>query len=127
MKKIIIFLVILLIMSGCTPEKVTYEYDDYPHISDWRHVNNLEQGFYHIYVYSEYCITCDDIKQNVLTFAQESKNEVPFYLVDYYDVVNDPPFDFTYTPTLVVMEGDEVVSVYDTKEAIQEFIDSFYQ
>lgn len=124
MKKRLVFLALLLVLSGCTPKEVIYDYDDFSSLSNWDQVHNLEQGYFYVYVYSEYCVACDNIKQQVLTYFYESQKEedIPVYLVNYYLVDNEPPFDFTYTPTLVVMEGDSIVEIFDTQEGILDFI-----
>jgi hypothetical protein len=120
----LLLLSLVLILTGCAKEPTVYEYRDFNQISNWDQVYGLEQGVFYIYIYSEYCIACDGIKQEVLTYFYESQKEedTPVYLVNYYLVDNEPPFEFTHTPTLVVMEGDSVLSIIDSPESIRSYI-----
>ncbi len=85
MKKIILVLSILLVitLSSCVSNDTLYEYSDFSNIAI--KLNSEAEGKstdkYIVYYYQETCSHCNDVKQDILGFA-DGFETLDFYIFD---------------------------------------------
>lgn len=130
---VIVALVIGLVIYDIVTVELTY--DDFDHITSFYSIENQEESEYMVYYYSESCGYCNQIKTQVLNFANDNGANIKVYLMDAQVAFSTsfPIFDpdtgaeMSGTPSLItVVNGDIVhmapgyVEVLDTLEAIDD-------
>ena len=120
MNKLFVLPLLALLMVGCTKknEKVEdkeYDYSDINHLKIcWDEILSQIQVSYFVYIYSETCGHCKEIKQQVIDYAL---NHDGFYFVSYNNripIIDDESFvvgksninelGIVGTPTLFLIE-----------------------
>ena len=86
MKKIVLLVVTLCLLSGCQKEKeeekIIYDYEDFSGIKiEWNNLFLPAKSQYFAYIYSKSCGHCENIKQDVLSYIKT--NLESFYLIEY--------------------------------------------
>ena len=134
MKKLL-FCLLCSMLIGCsnsknTADSLSLDYQDFEaqHI-EWSTIFDIPQDAYLIYIYSPYCGHCKDIKDEVLSFANENK-EV-FYFVVYSNEItvlnNTEPIigkssyqdvGILGTPTLFFINNHVLVDVFTGSQEI---------
>jgi thiol-disulfide isomerase/thioredoxin len=69
----------LVIYNGANP---SLSYKDMEQLDSFVDTYNQEEDVYLVYFYSETCPACQDIKREVLAFADNNNYDVPVYFVD---------------------------------------------
>lgn len=86
MKKIALFFTTFLLLNSCTfggskTKQKEYDYKDFENIKiSWNCVLFDAKPQYFVYVYSESCLHCQEIKNDVLKFIREGENSI--YLIE---------------------------------------------
>lgn len=94
MKKLFLLPLMTMFLIGCTKEnKVVaeeYDYSDISHLSIcWDDIFKIEDKQYFVYIYSETCGHCQEIKQDVISYAL---NHDSFYFIKFNSgipIIND--------------------------------------
>ena len=105
MKKLIIYLTLILSLSSCgfKTNKI-YDYQDVENLKiQWNEVFNLAKVDYFVYIYSQTCYYCVNIKQEIITFALSDK--YPTYFIEYTD---DIEICYDISKTLLKDNIDEI-------------------
>ncbi|MFH5882300.1 MAG: hypothetical protein ACNA7U_04725 [Candidatus Izemoplasmataceae bacterium] len=127
MKKLLIIFTLVFLLASCKQkeEEIIYEYDDFYELTRWSDISMLEQGQWFIYVYSEFCYACEVIKQDILSFGDSIRTEAPFYVANHAIVEGLAPIDYRGTPTLFMMDNNEVITYFEGTSDILSFIATF--
>ncbi len=123
MKKLLLLLTIAfsLALTACQKE---YDYSDFEkeQINSHLQAETKNEDFYFVYYYSDDCVYCNDVKQDILTFF-DSLNGVSYYMLNVDEATDESAFSqYRGTPTVLVVAGNEVVSTYESKLGIEDFI-----
>ena len=133
---VIVGLVAGLLISNAL--KVTYEYDSFDYVTSYGDVTNMPEDQYIVYWYGLNCSHCNDIKQEVLEFADNNKAGIKVYLMDSSnattgtnDIVDpDTGVAMTGTPSMIVVVDGVVVDVFvgsgDVPNLIDDINDGVY-
>lgn len=122
MKKYLLILgvVMLGVLSGCT----NYDYNDFDkdQLDSHLQAESKNEDFYMVYYYSDSCVYCDDVKQDILTFMDGFK-EANVYLLNVDNAEDDSTLNqYEGTPTLLVFRNGSVVETFKNKTGIENFI-----
>ncbi len=85
MKRLFLPLILLILAFSATAcaEKTTttagLDYEDFDYIEDYDEVFNRREGTYIVYLYSESCFNCGEIKRDVLAFADSYTDRAMFF------------------------------------------------
>ncbi|MDP3130641.1 MAG: hypothetical protein Q8N15_04820 [Bacillota bacterium] len=69
-------------VTACAVETTTtdgLDYDDFDYIEDYDEVFNRREGTYIVYLYSESCYNCGEIKEDVFAFASTYADRTMFF------------------------------------------------
>lgn len=126
MKKAVIYCLVFIsifMLSSCFT--TTYEYDDFSeHFLDSFASVYEQDDLYLVYFYSEYCSDCASVKQEVLGFLNDYET-LEFYLISESFADDQFEFeDFYVTPTVFIIEDNEIIESYLGSPAIKEFINN---
>ena len=135
MSKLLSFLLLPLLVSSCS-EIEERPFRNYHEIKDrlisWNDVFNQEEDYYLIYYYSERCVHCNDIKQDVLYYYFNITTSMYFVCTDYEIVVgpkedlrgidNVDDFYIFGTPFITEIKDHIVLNYYAGTEEILAFI-----
>lgn len=109
------------------------DYEDFDHISSFYNITDQSEDEYLVYYYSETCGYCNQIKNQVISFATDNNRNIKVYMMDANEAystsfpIYDPDTgdEMTGTPSLItVVDGQIVhmapgyVEVTDTLERI---------
>lgn len=95
-----------------------YDYDEFQRIGSFQAVNDMEEDQYLVYFYGEYCNHCQDIKQQVLKFANKNDAEITVYLMEsgsttginnIVSPITDKPMNGT--PSMIVVIDGIIVDI----------------
>jgi len=78
----LLLLVLAFSTTACQAETTTtagLDYDDFDYIEDYDEVFNRREGTYIVYLYSESCFNCGEIKEDVLAFAEAYSDRAMFF------------------------------------------------
>lgn len=78
----LILFILAFSLSACAAETTTsagLDYDDFDYIEDYDEVFNRREGTYIVYLYSESCFNCGEIKEDVLAFAASYTDRAMFF------------------------------------------------
>jgi len=116
------FLVIVsLILFDVLSKDLTYE--SFDHVDNYIDITQMDESEYLVYFYSENCHYCNDIKPQVLEFADKNGADVKVYFLDAGSAAgenNIPGMDGTPT-LLTVVDGRLVDMVSGTTSIIDIF------
>lgn len=132
MKKIfsLLFVLIVFPLSACENAEetgVVYEYSDLETISLLSHeeAENMSNEKYAVYYFAESCSHCQNIKQDILSFAIDF-NYLDFYIIDISKASDSSSYEeFRGTPTVFVLSGGEIIESYVGSIEVLEFIDDY--
>lgn len=103
----------LLIYNGT---KKVYAYEDYTSITNWAEMKTQSEDKYVVYYYSQNCGFCNDIKEDVLSFAEGNDAGVKLYLMDGGVMTGTNPFaassPYRNTPTMHIIVDGEITKSY---------------
>lgn len=123
-------LVALLVILNITSDDLKYK--DFPKISSYEEVNQIQDETYLLYFYSETCPYCNQIKDRSLNFFEEHKDDLPVYLLDAdrirgsKDSLNLPFGEsLKSTPTLMVVQNGIIIDFLVGTIEITEYYDRF--
>ena len=123
-------LVALLVILNITSDDLKYK--DFPKISSYEEVNQIQDDTYLLYFYSETCSYCNQIKDRSLNFFEEHKDDLPVYLLDAdrirgsKDSLNLPFGEsLKSTPTLMVVQNGIIIDFLVGTIEITEYYDGF--
>jgi thiol-disulfide isomerase/thioredoxin len=119
---IFMVLTVVFIVSSMNELK----YDDFEHLQTYEEFDNKPEQKYAVYLYSEECGYCIQIKNKLLNFADSNESDLKVYFIDIYSVSGNStvlPSQVTGTPSLIVIEDGNVVDVFGGSEDIPAFID----
>jgi len=123
-------LVALLVIINITSDDLKYK--DFPKISSYEDVNQIQDETYLLYFYSETCPYCNQIKDRSLNFFEEHKDDLPVYLLDAdrirgsKDSLNLPFGEsLKSTPTLMVVQNGIIIDFLVGTIEITEYYDGF--
>ncbi len=123
-------LVALLVILNITSDDLKYK--DFPKISSYEDVNQIQDETYLLYFYSETCPYCNQIKDRSLNFFEEHKDDLPVYLLDAdrirgsKDSLNLPFGEsLKSTPTLMVVQNGIIIDFLVGTIEITEYYDGF--
>ena len=111
----ILLLVTVLVISNM----VSVDYSDFDHIDNYYLIGSQEDDAYLVYYYSETCGYCNLIKEDVLAFAKNHKEDVKIYFLDAQEV-GIPPFpildpttheEMSGTPSLITVVNGQIVQM----------------
>ena len=129
MKKIVLVLSLLLVftLSACISNDDLYEYSDFSDIAI--ELNTEAEGKstekYIVYYYQENCSHCNDVKQDILEFADEF-DTLDFYIFDISKALDRSSLEeFIGTPTVFIFSGTEVIESFIGKDEVLVFIDLY--
>ena len=83
------------------------DYGSFEHLESYDDVENQEEGTYLVYYYSTTCGFCNQIKEEVLAFADENDKNLKVYMLNAKEVPTDDPYDITGTPTMLYIVDNE--------------------
>ncbi len=132
MKKIIFMLVLLfaLTLSACESEETDdglFEYSDLADKELFTHADaeNMSNDKYIVYYYHKACSHCQNIKQDILSFAYDFEY-FDFYIFDISNAQDVSSYEeFVGTPTVFVLAGGEIIEKYIGGDKVLEFIDIY--
>lgn len=132
MKKLIFILTLLfaLTLSACSPTEEDDGILEYSDLASKTLFTNVDaetksNDKYIVYYYQEGCSHCQDIKQQILSFALEF-DYLDFYLVDSFNTPDSSSYEeFRGTPTAFVISGGEVIESYEGSDQILELIEKY--
>ncbi len=93
----------------------TIEYDEFEYIRNWdtdyATITEKEDGVFLLYYFTVWCPACEDIKEDVLTFAEDSPRGYNTYLIDMNNIRGEWPFEPSGggIPRMFVIEEGELV------------------
>jgi thiol-disulfide isomerase/thioredoxin len=127
MKKLILVLSLLLILTLTACDNGKLDYDDFSDISLESNADaeNMSNNIYIVYYYQESCSHCLTIKEDILAFA-DTFTLIDFYIIDTSSVDDIPSVPgYSGTPSVFVFSGGEVIERYVGFENIPLFIDIY--
>jgi hypothetical protein len=119
LKKPLVLITLLLnlfMFLGCSEKTTTTEYSldyvDFDYISNYYEVFNRREGTYIVYVYSQSCVVCTELKADFLAFA-DSYTAYNVYFFDAGSVDTTYQADYlssigqsnVKTPTLLIIKN----------------------
>ena len=130
--KFIISLACLSYLTGCNKnQEKTLDYSDFENRKiTWNEAFSMANQAYFLYIYSNYCSHCQEIKSDIFAFL--SKDNYPMYIIEYskeipvsYDVESSlgsmdlSTVSIKGTPTLLhIVYGKLVNNLVGTQEII---------
>ncbi len=99
-------------------------YDSFEHVENYADITQMEEDVYLVYFYSDVCHYCNDIKVDVLEFADENNASVKVYFLDAgsaQGINNIPGMDGT--PTLLTIVNGQLVDMSSGTTSIITIID----
>lgn len=133
MKKLILLLSLLLLFtsSACEEEETgvieDFEYSDFTDISVTSHgqAEGMSNNKYIVYYYSPTCSHCNEVKQDILDFANEYV-DIDFYLFDIMTAGDQSSIEeFVGTPTVMIYSGTQISDIYIGKIKVMDFINEY--
>lgn len=139
MKKLFLNLIaIAILLTSCSQknkDEMIYDYSNVKNlIIDWKQIFDITDNNHFVYIYSETCGYCNQIKQEVITFALKSNN---FYFVTYskgipiienrYDVIDKSDLEglgIIGTPSLFYVVDYKISQYYVGKKEVLELINN---
>jgi thiol-disulfide isomerase/thioredoxin len=109
------------------------DYDDFDHISSFNNITDQSEDQYLVYYYSETCGYCNQIKNQVIKFADSNNQNIKVYMMDANEAFStsfpiydpDTGAEMTGTPSLITVVDGQIVhmapgyiEVTDTLESI---------
>ena len=113
--------IVSLILFSVFSKELTY--DSFDHIDNYSNITQMDEDRYLVYFYSDVCHYCNDIKPQVLEFADENGANVKVYFLDAGSAegINTIP-GMDGTPTLLmIVDGHLVDMVSGTTSIISIF------
>lgn len=116
-----LMLILALTLSGCD-NSGNLDYNDFEddHLNSWEFATTQEEDQYIVYYYGIRCSYCTDIKNDVLTFANENEADVKVYFIESTATINYAAYpvvdpitgeDIPGTPTMIVINNGIVMDV----------------
>lgn len=125
-----VMMAIFLYMSITEPK-----YNDFEQVGVYENADNMPEGTYGVYFYSETCPACVSIKSSFLEFAEGNALDLKIYLMDsaqttgdrlssfsFYDADEGEVLQLTATPTLLIYKDGTLVDMIVSADSIQEFM-----
>jgi len=113
--------IVSLILFNVFSKELTYA--SFDHVENYADITTMDEDQYLVYFYSEVCHYCNDIKPQVLEFADDNGENIKVYFLDARNVSgfnNIPGMDGTPT-LLMVVDGHLVDMVSGTTSIISIF------
>lgn len=101
MKKICAFIPIVLLLTSCgettnSKEEKHYDYKDYEKFKiDWKNLFFTAKTHYFVYIYSESCLHCKEIKDYILPYFDDENFDI--FLIEFS---NQIPTDYDIEKTI---------------------------
>jgi len=92
---------------------MTLDYSDFEHFDDYSEVLDQPEIEYLVYYYTEACVACKAVKDDILDFADDNSYGMKVYFIDASKITGVDYFGFNYTtPTmLMILDGTVAESV----------------
>lgn len=87
MRKFILLIPTFLCLTCCQNKaqneiKIEYQYEDFEEYKiEWKNLFFTAKSHYFVYIYSEYCLHCMEMKQYILPYFVEQKSDM--FLIQY--------------------------------------------
>jgi hypothetical protein len=125
-----VLLIGMLINYNITSDKLKYKY--FEHVSSYEEVKNISNQKYLLYLHSDSCHFCQQVKSTSLNFFYENKDELPVYMLDTdrirgsKDILNLPFGEIlNSTPTLIIVENGIITQFLIGTVEIQNFYNEY--
>ncbi len=113
-------------LSSCTRDK--YNYTDFESVtfSSYYQAESESNNRHILYYYSSDSKTCDNIKNDILTFFNDF-DALEYYMLDTVKIETESSFfgEFTGEPIIYIISNNIVVKTYTGEEEIAEFITEY--
>ncbi len=99
--------------------------DDF--VRSWTSVLSMqEEGTYFVYVYSDGCPACQQIRNEVLVFYRDQPNDIQLYYLDIDNVMGSPAPNLSVSsvPTIIVVRDGQHVDTLSGIPPIRELFQS---
>ncbi len=114
---VFVLLIVSLTVFNLLNPTLSYNDDRLTHVTSWNTFLSEqapEDEPFLVYMYLETCGACQEIQQEILSFALDHKDSIPFFLADANAPLlrasaNNRPGSATAVPTLVLMENGVVL------------------
>lgn len=96
-------------------------YNDFEHIMNWEELTFFGE-YYEVYVYSENCSYCEEIKEEMFQYGMDNLRETPIFFIDIHAIEGEVPSDISGTPTLLIIEGETILESIVGYNSILDYI-----
>ncbi|MCD6482219.1 MAG: thioredoxin family protein, partial [Candidatus Izimaplasma sp.] len=115
-------IIISVILFNLLSKELTYS--SFDHINDYSEISHMDEDEYLVYYYSEICGHCNDIKIQVLEFADDNNEDIKVYFIDAGKVTG-----YNYisgmngTPSLLMVVDGQLVDLVSGSDKIINIFD----
>ncbi len=115
-------IIISIILFNLFSTELTYS--SFDHINDYSEITNKDEDKYLVYYYSEICGHCNDIKIQVLEFADENNEDIKVYFIDAGKVTGYNNIQgMNGTPSLLMVVNGQLVDFVSGSDKIINIFD----
>ena len=100
------------------------DYADFDNLQNFSDIYDRPEEKYVVYYYSEFCGYCNQIKDFMLSFANENDAGIKVYMLDVQKITGAYPFEGTYgTPTIFIVENGIVTYTTSGATSVPEYLE----
>lgn len=106
------FFVIIISVIMFSLLSTELEYSSFDRIEDYSEITSMSEDEYLVYFYSEICYYCNEIKYEVLEFADENNADIKVYFLDAGNVTGYNNISgMDSTPTILMVVDGQLVDL----------------